>query len=243
MLRNTVTFGVALGALLLLSNAVWAGDNVPAKSGFSGGVIGASSTMTLGGTGTVAAATAAGDTELTWFHRYYRGYRAGYYNGFYAGVGGYPYAAPYYPYVAPYEVPYAVPYVGFYRPRLIPPIVGFYGQVGPFGIGVGINGSTVDVAAPVLSLNRTGGFNAAIPQATTPNPMPQPNPLQPDGSYRYDGGPANPIPLPKPDGTPNGQATPQTPATAGLPVSLPKSTPSKPSTPAKPYAYKGYGEK
>ena len=55
------------------------------------------------------------------------------------------------------------------------------------------------------------------------------------GTFRYDGGPANPVPQPKPDANPTGRAKTE-PAT-GVPVSLPT------VKPASPYTYKAYGEK
>ena len=51
------------------------------------------------------------------------------------------------------------------------------------------------------------------------------------GTFRYDGGPANPVPEVNPDAA----LRSATPAAVGLPVSLKKET--------SPYRYKAYGEK
>jgi hypothetical protein len=227
MARIAFKVSLALGAMLAAGNGATAGDNVPAKSGFSGGPVGAT-TMTLGGQGTAASAKAAADSELAWYHGYYRGYRRGYYNGFYGGPGGY--YAGYYPTVYPYGV-------GYYAPAFYPPVIGYYGRFGGISVGLyGINGTGSDASAPAVSLNLAGTPNSVAQRQTKPTPAPTAE----SGTYRYDGGPANPVPLPKQDpGAPNGQATPTLPPNAGLPVSLPKT----PAQPAKPYAYKGYGEK
>jgi len=216
MMRFTVPVTFALGAILVASNAASAGDDVQNKIGATGGRS-AASTMTLGGKGTAASAASAADTELAWYRGYYRGYRRGFYNGYYGG-GWAPYYSGYY-----YPAYYPSYYGGYY-----PPVFGFGARIGPVGIGVyGINGTSDDVSAPALSLN-LGGSKAQASKPATTNADP--------GSYRYDGGPANPIPLPKLDpGAPSGQAAPA-PASTGLPVSLPKAT-------TKTYTYKAYGEK
>jgi len=224
MARFTFPVALALGGILLASEASFAGENIQTKVGATAGRSG--TTVTLGGKGAPASASAAADTELVWYHGYYRGYRRGFYNGLYGGFGGY--YSGYYPIVYPAAYPY--PYgVGYY-----PPVLGFSGRFGPVSVDVyGINGSGRDVSAPAVSLNLAGNATQGAQQQAPPSNA-QPGP------YRYDGGPANPIPLPKQDaGAPSGQAAPTLPANTGLPVSLPKAE----SKPAKPYAYKGYGEK
>jgi hypothetical protein len=227
MTRIAFTVPLALGAMLAAANAATAGDNVPAKTGFSGGAVGTPS-MTLVGQGTAASARTAADTEQVWYHGYYRGYRRGFYNGYYGGLGGY-YGA-YYPAVYPYGV-------GYYSPAFYPPVLGFNGRFGGISVGLyGINGTGSDVSAPAVSLNLTGSPYSVAQRPTQQTPAPTTQP----GGYRYDWGPANPVPLPKQDpSAPNSQATPTLPPDAGLPVSLPK----KATQPAKPYTYKGYGEK
>ncbi len=222
MARFVFSVSLALGAILVASNAASAGENIQSKVGATGSRA-ESATITLGGKGTAASAAAAADSELTCC----RGYRRGYYCGYYGGLGGC--YSGYYPYSYSYSYPSAYPY--YYTPAYYPPVIGFGARFGPLRVGVyGINGTGSDVAAPAVALN-LGGSTAQQPASPT-NAQP--------GPYRYDGGPANPIPLPKQDlNSPNGQATPTLPANTGLPVSLNKTE----SKPAKPYTYKGYGEK
>jgi hypothetical protein len=230
MRRIVIPATLALSAILFAGNIASADDKASSKSGFSGGAVGAP-TMTLGGKGTPASAASAPDTEQAWYHGYYRGYRNGFYNGYYAGFS--PYYSGFYP--AVYSYPYPV---GYY-----PPVIGYYGRFGGVRVGVGvygINGTSNDAAAPAVSLNLGGNINPLYlgSNKLTPATPAQPS-SQPD-QFRYDGGPAAPIPLPKQDpGAPNGQATPADQPNVGLPVSLPK----KPAQPAKPYTYKGYGDK
>jgi hypothetical protein len=76
---------------------------------------------------------------------------------------------------------------------------------------------------PALTVTRTAEPVARTPAAQVPAVS---------GGLRYDGGPANPVPMPKPDAGPKPQGAAAAP---GLPVSL------KPK--ASPYTYKAYGEK
>jgi hypothetical protein len=180
--------------------------------------------MTLGGAGTAAkAAASTDDTALAcccWRH-WGCGYGwGGGYGGGYAGWGGgwgggyanTAWAAGYRPFLRPYATHYAVS----------------RGLRGGFAY---IGGTTSDINAPVVSLNLSVAKNPLAMQALTTDNAAQP---QPGNGFRYDGGPINPIPLPRPDASPTTQA--QTPAT-GLPVSLQK------TKPASPYTYKAYGEK
>lgn len=233
MARIMFASALALGAVLATSGFATAAEPTQAStSGF---------TMTLGGKGTAAeAATSPEDTELTWGYRgYYGGYR-GYY-GWGGGWGGYRWGVnrnyllfhPFRPFV---NVRKAVFNPYYYGPGYYG---GYYGGYGGWGGGyrygggyggycVGINGTEQDTSAPAISLNLAAAKN---PFATAAPPSTEP---EADGTFRYDGGPANPIPLPKPDATPKTTAVPPSP---GLPVSLKKETPSSP------YRYKAYGEK
>ena len=83
-----------------------------------------------------------------------------------------------------------------------------------------------DATAPAVSLNLA---IAKKPVATTVARTEAP---AIPGTFRYDGGPANPVPDVKPDAAPRTA----TPAAVGLPVSLKKES-------ASPYRYKAYGEK
>jgi hypothetical protein len=264
MPRITVTLMLALTATLAVGTAARADDNGQKKNGFSGGPI-SGSTMTLGGKGTPAEATKAGDSELTWYH----GYRGAYWRGYYAGYYGYTGFYAGYPVVASYYAAPAVVTSTFVTPTVVTPTlvapyysVGYYSpffaRVGPFGrvrgIAVGVGGVATDVVAPAIPLSGAvapaaqpaipatqlpaqsvqpaiPSVQSSKPGTTIPSPMPQ---------LRYDGGPNNPVPIPKADpNNPNGQAIPPLPPETGLPVSLPKGQ----AKPAKPYAYKGYGEK
>jgi hypothetical protein len=96
----------------------------------------------------------------------------------------------------------------------------YYGGCAPsVGFTYGIGGST----APTVPLTGLAPATQAIPQATE-QPVP-------GGTFRYDGGPANPVPQPQPDPQAIPPANPN-----DLPVSL------KPKAPS-PYKYKAYGEK
>jgi hypothetical protein len=211
-----------LGTLALVGPAA-AADNNLGTTDDRGGF-----TMTLAGRGTAAQA-ASDDTELACcYRRFYGGYYAGYtvgysypvfYGGYNYGCGGF--GCGYYG-VSFYRPIYTVTYPVYYR--------GFYGCCGR-GFGFfGISGTQQDASAPVISLATSAGkHNPAVkPTDTTTSSRPT------EGGFRYDGGPADPVPLPKPDATP----APSSSSPTGLPVSF---TPSK-SKPAR-YTYKAYGEK
>jgi hypothetical protein len=223
-----------------------------------------STTMTLGGSGTAAQA-ASEDTELArggygggrggygggyrggygggyrgGYGGGYGGYRGGYggYGGYRGGYGGYAgYRGGYYGgyrggYYGGYGGYWGGGYGGYY------PYAGYYGYPyygGGVGIYLGINGGSSGV--PVVNL----GDNYAPPDGYMPppaQPMAQPTPPS-DGTFRYDGGPANPVPLPKADPQP---IPPSNPTGVNLPVSGNKLTTPFAPTPT-PYKYKAYGEK
>jgi len=220
MARNIALLAaLALGVVLATGGIATAQDGTPGKSGISG------MTMTLGGKGTAAQAAAADDTELTWCHRRWCGWGGCGWGGCGwggcgwrgCGWGGYCSYAPVY-YAPPvYSVSYYTPFCYRSYPTL-------YGGFG-YGNYIGINGTEKDASAPAVSLNA----------AVAKSPVVTPRAGDMGGGFRYDGGPANPIPQPKPDAVPSTQAAPA----AGLPVSL-----SKPAAkPASPYTYKAYGEK
>jgi hypothetical protein len=252
MIRAIRMPALALGAVLAVNGVAAAQTGSPAKSGFSSGT-----TMTLGGTGTAAQA-AAEDTELTGGHGgggyhgggYHGGFHGGYHSGFYGGYHGYYHAAYHHAY---YHNHYGYGYgfglgigIGFYPgyyPAYYPSYYSAYpvysdpyaypvdpGYVSPgvgVSVGVGVNrisGDQSAVNAPVVALSMNISKSATA----------QPSPAAQAGGFRYDGGPANPVPLPRPDANPAAAAAP--PAT-GLPVSLPKAKPTSP------YTFKAYGEK
>jgi hypothetical protein len=173
-------------------------------------------TITLGGTGSIAQA-ASEDLEMTHGYRY-RG-------GYYGWGGGYGYRSYYRPaYYGSFYRPafYYTPrvyYPTFYYPR--PVYYGYYRPTVGFYIGISGNASTT---APTVNL----GTNFSQPLA-------EPQPL--DGTFPYDGGPANPVPLPKPD------AQPIPPANTGTDLRVFGTSKSvvKPTT--TPLKYKAFGEK
>jgi hypothetical protein len=240
MARTVWTPLLALGAGLVMADFAPAAEPASGKSanpalGF---------TMTLGGKGTAAeAATAPEDTEEACCRRRYYGcwggYRGGwggyssYYGGGWGYGGGYGYGN-YYSYA-----PVVSHYSAYsYRPYYLRPWRGYgyssyYSSVGYGGFGggyyVGINGTKDDADAPLMSLALATAKNpiVAAPKRTAETAEP--------GTFRYDGGPANPVPQVRPDAEPR---TLTAPAAVGLPVSLKKET-----RPASPYRYKAYGEK
>jgi hypothetical protein len=260
---------LALGALLAASGNATAGDNGPAKSGFSGGT-----TMTLGGQGTAAQAAGFDDTELarggrggggghgggghSGFHGGYggHGYGHGYggYGGYYGGYGGGYYGGGYYGggYYSGYSPDYYQPYIGGYGGY------GYgyggygYGGYGHGGYGHGgFHGGYGHGGYGGGHGRRISGTSddvdapaVTLNLAVARNPLVQqptnvPGPSAGPGTYRYDGGPVSPVPFPQRDSNPNSQVNPAVPPATGLPVSLPK----KETKPTNPYTFKAYGEK
>lgn len=255
MTRHLTKAALAVGAALALGGATRAAErDTLSTAGGSG------TTMTLGGKGTAAQA-ATEDTELArGYHghygaRYggygygYGGYRGGYYGSFYRG--GYGYYGGYSSFYRPYYGGY---YGSFYRPAYYAPrfyyssyysypsyysapvYSSYYdGCNTGFGFSIGIGGNAVTVGAPAVNLG-TPSLRPAVPEQMPAQPMTPPAAPGGDGTFRYDGGPANPVPVPKAD--PQPMAPPgNTAAPTDLPVSL------KPKPAGSPYKYKAYGEK
>ncbi|AMV23931.1 hypothetical protein VT84_06020 [Gemmata sp. SH-PL17] len=218
---------LALGAVLAATGAAGADDRDTRQLAGSTGT-----TMTLGGKGTAQQA-ATEDTELARGYRYYGGhgyhghygYRGGYgyyggygyrggYGGYYGGYRGY-YGGYYGGYRPAYYYTPRVYYSNYYYPTYYPT---YYGG----GFYIGISGNSNDATAINL-----GGIGSR------PVSQPVPAPTAGDGTFPYDGGPANPVPLPKADPQMNPPANPS----ADLPVSF------KPKPATSPYKYKAYGEK
>jgi hypothetical protein len=244
MIRNMCAPALALGAVLVANGFAAAQESGPAKSGPDSGF-----TMALGGTGTAAQAASADDTEVMHWNR--RGYGYGGYRGYYGGGWGGGYYAGYGRgwgggYYGGYGRGWGGGYGGGWGG-------GYYGggwgggyggyrgyynsysvyrtypvYYGGYGFYYGINGNQDDLLAPATNLGSSAKTTAVASRPTH-------SIVQPEGGFRYDGGPTNPVPLPKPDAEPTGQRKTE-PAT-GLPVSLPK------AKPASPYTYKAYGEK
>ncbi len=220
MIWTTCKAALALGAVLAVSGAAGADDRDTLRT--AGG--GPSTTMTLGGKGTAEQA-ATEDNELARGYRHYGGYRG--WGGGYGGYRGY-YGGGYYTGYRSYNVGYYRP-AYYYPPRVYYPTYPVYptyynGCSTGTGFTLGIGGNS----APTVTLS--SGLSRPVPQ-----PMAQPT-APGDGTFRYDGGPANPVPMPKADPQqipPAGTSS----AATDLPVSL------KPKTTTSPYKYKAYGEK
>jgi hypothetical protein len=270
MTRNIWKPALALGAVLAVSGIARAGDRDTVQLSGSADKFGAA-TMTLGGTGTAAqAATEDNELTHGYRYGGYRGWGGGYgYRGYYGGGwnrgwGGYGYGwnRGYYGgwnrgwggwgyprtvvslnFNRPYYGGWGGGWGGYYRPSYFysssfysyPVYSNYYCDSGLY---LGIGGGT-GTAAPAVTL---GGSNFAPPVVTQPEfaqPMAQPG--APEGTFPYDGGPSNPVPLPNADPLQPQQIPPAIPDATDLPVS----GKAKPGiSPAKtPYKYKAYGEK
>jgi hypothetical protein len=174
----------------------------------AGGTAGAADrdTLTLGGTGSAATA-ATEDNELA--HGRYRGY--------YGWGGGYGYRGYYGGYSTFYRPAYYSSF--YYAPRVVYPT--YYVAPRPVFYTAPVYYYTPGVS---FYLGIGGGAGTAAPAVNLGAP-PMQMPAQP-GGLRYDGGPANPVPLPKPDADPT--------AAPALPIG---------AKPAPTYRYKAYGEK
>jgi hypothetical protein len=229
---------VAAGALAAVVGWAWA---APAQAGdvFRLGLNGEAPAFDLKGDG------GAPDLTTQW-RAYRRGYYRGYYNGYYGGYGSYypryygGYYGSYYPrYYGSYYYP---GYYGYsYYPRYYG---GYYGSYYPgysyyypgyyYGISynspIGCPAGDQDVPGVVLT---PGGKGTAESYKQPTGPM---KPVPQEGTYPYDGGPSDPVPMPKAEPAPAGSA-PRTVPLEGRPVSLP------PAAPKKKYDYLAYGEK
>jgi len=231
MTRNIWKPALALSAVLAVSGAASADDTRPLAPA-------PSTTMTLGGKGTAAQAVVE-DNELThgrgyrgyygWGGGYgYRGYYGGYggyysgYRGYYGGYSSFSYYRPAYYSSFYYARPY---YSSFYYPTF--PVYSTYYSYGP-SLYLGIGGGLAS-GAPTVTLGESFARPPAMTQPMAPPTAPG------DGTFPYDGGPINPVPLPK--GEPQ-TIPPANPSNAtDLPISV------KPKAATTPYKYKAYGEK
>lgn len=238
---------LALGAVLAVGGATSADDRDTVRTaGDSTGT-----TMTLGGKGTTEQA-ATEDNELA------GGYRGGHYGGYYGWGGGYGGYRGYYGggyggyrgyYGGGYHRGYYGGYYGnYYRPAYYYPrayYASYYGAYPVYpsyyyggysagiGFSIGIGGNAVALDASAVNLGAS--MAPPVPQPMTAQPM-APSAAPGDGTFRYDGGPANPVPLPKADPQPM-----VPPSNSLAPTDLPVSLKPKPAT--SPYKYKAYGEK
>jgi hypothetical protein len=151
----------------------------------------------------------------------YRGY--GYYGGYRGGIVGYAYPRLY----TPYYYPRTYYYGGYY-----PGVIGSY----PYYSGCSYPITTV-VPSASFSLS-IGTPRAQLSVLPTPVPsVAQPSqpvaPAQP-GTFDYDGGPSQPVPMPSAEPAP--MSGPPTVPLEGRPVSLPVQNAPR-------YRYPAYGEK
>jgi hypothetical protein len=165
---------------------------------------------------------------------YYGGYRGGYYGG-YRGYGYAGYYGGYRPYYGGYSsFSYYQPayYSSYYASY---PVYSAYYDCGP-SIYLGVGGAT-GIGAPVVTLGTDFARPAEVAQPAPEAAQPMVPPSAPgNGTFPYDGGPANPVPLPKADPNAMPPVNPALIAT-DLPISL------KPKSAVSPYRYKAYGEK
>jgi hypothetical protein len=186
------------------------------------------------------------------YRGYYGGYRGGYggYGGYYGGYrGGYGSYGGYYPryyggsyggyggYSSRSYGGYRGGYGGYggYYPRSYG---GYYGgSRSYYGISyvspLGCPPRGQDIPGIVLSPGGSGAGDTDTPPGSQPlNPM---KPVPQDGTFPYDGGPADPVPMPKVEPAPAGKVRPHTMPLEGRPVSVPPPTTKK-------YEYLAYGE-
>jgi len=142
------------------------------------------------------------------YRPYFYGYRNFYYPRYYGyGYGGYGYGG--YGYYSPY---YYTPSYYYYSPLCSYPI----------SITTSTLNGSLGSYSPVMPL---------APENGTPAPPPGGGG---DGTFPYDGGPTNPVPMPKADPVPSRDPVRPAPKPEGRIVSLPGSTQ---------FAYPAYGEK
>jgi hypothetical protein len=155
------------------------------------------------------------------FHYHGGGY--GYYHGGYRYHSFYrPYYYGYYPryYYPRYYTPGIYFSLGIYRPYYYyaPPVYYYSYPIYPIGASV-----TTMPYAITLNLGRSAPTLQTDPAAP---PLP---PVPAEGTYPYDGGPANPVPMPRAEPAPT--SAPATVPLEGRAVSLPLK-PAKPTYPA-----------
>jgi len=191
---------------------------------------------------------------------FYAGYRGGYggyyggYRGYYGGYAGYYrpyYYSNYYPSYY-YSTPYYSPYYD-YGCSVGP---GAYGTVSQLNVVQQYQGAPYAAQQPyypsVTPYGTPQGYNGynGVPQQNyngvpqqgfsgyNGNPQPMPPPVQPNnGTYPYDGGPNQPVPVPRQDSAPT-KFAPQAPTTLRL-----VNTPGQAvTTPTSQFSYPAYGE-
>lgn len=197
------------------------------------------------------------DTVPVW-HRYRYGYGGGYYGGF---SGGFYRGYSSYRYYPRYSIGFS-----YYQPRYYG---GYYGGGYGFGLNYGSFyggyrsyysvpayyyggfcriGGTIEInptppstlqLKPIQPIQPIQPMNPNLGEPVPANPQQLPVPQNPNDGFRYDGGPANPVPMPQGTPEPKGETNPR-PSVPDRAVSLPVA-PSV--TPTKKYQYAAYGEK
>jgi len=241
----------ATGAIASLAVFAWAGSSraedtlrlgLIKPAGLTGGVSSGVQTLRL--------EDQAETTPAGWRGGYGGGYRGYGYGGFYRpsyyGWGGYGY---YRPYVSSY---YYAPYYGYYpRPYYYAPPVYYYSApVVSYSAPVyystpyvyyPINGGADTLARnALLNTSPSAYANKPLPQVTVPRQGASPPPAAGEGTFKYDGGPANPVPMPQTESQTNPKPT-TIPAQPTVP--LEGRAVSLPARPAKKLTYAAYGEK
>jgi hypothetical protein len=162
--------------------------------------------------------------EVRHWRGYYRPYYYGYYPRYYYPRYYYPRAYSYYYPRVGFGLNIGQPY--YYGYTYAPPAV-YYPEpvyVAPIGL---------NVRAPFVSLNITRTPRQVAPAESEPIPAPRPaQPKRDDGTFQYDGGPSNPVPMPQAEPAPS-RTTPVIPE--GRVVSRSAESPK--------YSYPAYGEK
>lgn len=258
-------FGVlaAVGALLLTGNQIARADDDTYRLG---GKVGDSTTTKLAWDGQDATVLThgyrggfghggyGGGYRVGFGYGGYRGGHVGYYGGYrggyYGGYGGYyrPYVSVGVNYYRGYYGGYGYGYGGYgYTSYCAPTYYATSYYVAP------VYYSQPCYTYPISSGYSTGGVQTYQPMIVNPapqqqqlqQPMPQQQqpytPMKPsDGTYPYDGGPGNPVPVPKDLTVPAYQPAPKlVPANDGRYVSLPSGQPKATSGG---FAYPAYGE-
>src|SRR5262249_34970137 len=145
---------------------------------------------------------------------YYPRYYGSYYSPSYYGYSYYPsyYGSYYYP--------------GYYGYSYYPRYYGYSYYPSYYGISY-----VSPIACPAGAQHSPGAVRLRGSKGTTSDsykvPLDPMKPVPEGGTYRYDGGPSDPVPLPRAEPAPASKVRPQTMPLEGRPVSLPPATPPK----------------
>ena len=191
------------------------------------------------------------DLEAVGYRYGYRGFHYGGYRGFYGGYRGYyrpSFSINFGYYPRYYGYGYYPRYYGYgFYPRYYAPRYYGFGYYAPIVYGsyyIPIGG-TIATQVPALTLEvrpRPQPMAEALDAPQDPMPiaprLPLPNQVLPapaDGTFPYDGGPAKPVPMPRPDASTPPSKSPAAPA---IPAERMVSIPAKKKAPS----YPAYGD-